>query len=764
MYAYYSGIVFLWLFLLVPALVSGQVRQNESYYPTGRPKVGLALSGGGAKGLAHIGVLRVMEEVGLRPDYLTGTSMGSVVGGLYALGYSADSLASIVRAQDWDLLLSDDLPLQEVVFEEKEYFNNEFLELPVDGWSLQAPSGVVEGQQIMELLTKLTLPAYHIDDFAQLPIPFQCMGADVVSGRNIPLTKGRLARAMRASMAIPTVFTAVIRDSMVLIDGGFIRNFPVEELEKMGAQHMIGSYTGAFRKTPKELLSFGQILGQLAFLQSIDDAQKQLPLLDIYIEPDLSEYSAADFNKYEAIMAAGEKAAREKIDELRTLARELDALGKQPPRPTLSPLQTVTIDSIAVMGSSGLSATEIKGRIGINPGDRVAVDTFIHIVENLYGTNLFNHVSYDLLQEAGRTILKIDAREKLNRILKTSLLYDSYSNAGFLFSFTQRQALLPADRLMFIGRITDNYRARLNYLKYLDRERTLSVFLDWSFHTDRVPILQQGVEQNEYRMTSRLLNLLLQKRYGTNVQLFAGLELERLGFVPRSGPDALVVDDVDAQQVNVKAGLDINTLDRNIFPTRGVDFALEGSLGLGEALRIRTLNPTEDGLFSSTDTLLNNSNFGRIRLSVNAYLPINDKLGFRFSPFLGMIFNVRSSLSDFFLLGGPQSVSRRSVPFYGLDSHELNVQTVIGLHLGYQYFLRKNLVLMADVNGAFLANPNVLRQSGIADPDVFLAGAQFGIGYETIVGPVQFSVMYPLDSADLVRAGLRTYFSFGYRF
>lgn len=705
-----------------------------------------------------------MEEVGLRPDYLTGTSMGSVVGGLYALGYSADSLATIVRTQDWNLLLSDNLALDEVVFEEKRYFNNEFLELPIDGWLLKAPSGLVEGQQIMELLTQLTLPAYHIEDFAQLPIPFQCMGADVVLGRNVPLVEGSLARAMRASMAIPTVFTAVNQNGMVLVDGGFIRNFPVEELKAMGAQKIIGSYTGAFRKTPEELLSFGQILGQLAFLQSIDDAQQQMHLLDIYIEPNLEGYSAADFNEYDAIIAAGEKAAREKIEELRALARHLDALGKQPAPLVLDPIDSVVVDSILVLGSSGLSATEIKGRIGINPGNRVAVDTFVRIVENLYGTNLFNHVSYDLSKEAGRTILTIDAKEKLNRVLKTSLLYDSYSNAGFLFSLTQRQALLPADRLMFIGRITDNYRARLTYLKYLDRERTLSAFLDWSFHKDQVPTLQEGVEQNEYRMISRLLRLHMQKRYGTNVQFFAGVELERLGFVPRSGPDALVVDDVDARQVNVKAGLDVNTLDRNIFPTRGVDLQLEGSLGLREVLRIRTLDPTERGLFSSADTSLNNANFGRLKLSMNAYLPIDDKLGFRMSSFIGMIFNARTSFSDFFLLGGPQSVSRRSIPFFGLDPHELSVQTAIGIRFGYQYFLNERLILMADANGAFIANPDVLNQAGISDPDVFMGGAQLAIGYETVVGPVQFSVMYPIDSDNLAQSQLRTYFSFGYRF
>jgi NTE family protein len=179
--------------------------------------------------MAHIGVLKVLEEVGITPDIITGTSMGSIVGGLYAIGYRADSLEQLVLDQDWDQVLSDRVGLRNVIFEEKDFFENQLVSLPLRKGKVEAPQGLIRGQRIENLLTRLTVPAYSIRDFRQFPIPFRCVAADIAKGKPVVIDKGRLSEAMRASMAIPTVFTPVNRDSMLLVDGGLIRNFPGSE-------------------------------------------------------------------------------------------------------------------------------------------------------------------------------------------------------------------------------------------------------------------------------------------------------------------------------------------------------------------------------------------------------------------------------------------------------------------------------------------------------------------------------------------------------
>ncbi len=219
--------------------------QTLAQEPSKRPKVGLVLSGGGAKGLAHIGVLRAMEKAGLTPDYITGTSMGSIVGGLYAIGYSADEIDSIVSTVDWDELLTNEIPLSDIAIEEKEYYGRYIAELPIEGVKVSLPKGLIEGQKLTELLTRLTRPAHGISDFSKFPIPFACVAANIETGLPEVLNKGFLPEAIRASMSIPTVFTPIEIDDKLLVDGGLVRNFPVQEVLDMGADIVIGVFVSS---------------------------------------------------------------------------------------------------------------------------------------------------------------------------------------------------------------------------------------------------------------------------------------------------------------------------------------------------------------------------------------------------------------------------------------------------------------------------------------------------------------------------------------
>jgi len=228
------------IYALLFILVSLQclVSQNK------KPKVALVLSGGGAKGIAHIPLLQAMDSLGIVPDLIVGNSMGSVVGGLYAIGYSGNEIESLTKKAQWESLIGGKLSLNNVSNEEKSEFNQYLINASIVNKKIKINPFILSDQNLRTFLSSLTYPVYNIKDFDSLPIPFRAIATDIVAGKEVVLRSGSLALAMRASMSIPAVFSAVPYDNTLLIDGGVLNNFPVDVAKKLGADFIIGSDVG----------------------------------------------------------------------------------------------------------------------------------------------------------------------------------------------------------------------------------------------------------------------------------------------------------------------------------------------------------------------------------------------------------------------------------------------------------------------------------------------------------------------------------------
>ena len=248
-----------------------------------RPKIGLTLSGGGAKGLAHIGILKAIDSAGLKIDYITGTSMGSIMGALYSVGYSAVELEKIVGRLDWDILLSNSSSLRSLVMEEKEEYNKYAFELPWLNHRFQLPSGILESEELWLKFSELFFPVYNIKDFSKFSIPFKCIATDIVSGHGVIMDKGEIVTSIRSSMAIPSIFTAVESEGRRLVDGGVVRNFPVQDVKEMGADIIIGSNVSTGLLPKEKLTNAFQILLQIAFFRESESVKNEISLCDIYI-------------------------------------------------------------------------------------------------------------------------------------------------------------------------------------------------------------------------------------------------------------------------------------------------------------------------------------------------------------------------------------------------------------------------------------------------------------------------------------------------
>ena len=366
----------IWMVLLASLMAVSQV--CAQYSPqTKRKKVAVVLSGGGAKGVAHIGALKVIEEAGIPIDIITGTSMGSIVGGLYSIGYRADVLDSIVRAQDWNTLLLDreDLSLQRIAEREKQntYMISTGITLKKNK-GLSATGGIIKGKNLHGLFERLTSGYNDSIDFNTLPIPFACVATDMVTFTEYDFHSGVLPQAMRASMAIPAVFTPVRIGGMVLVDGGMRNNYPADVAREMGADIIIGIAVPDEDKSAEDLGSTTSILKRIVDYNTKNKYEENVSITDVYIPVNTHNYSAASFNSaaIDTLINRGEKAAREHWDELVALRQRI---GNYTPKPQtsvvlLSP-DSVEITSVEFVDVSPIDEKYIRAKFHLRAKDRL---------------------------------------------------------------------------------------------------------------------------------------------------------------------------------------------------------------------------------------------------------------------------------------------------------------------------------------------------------------------------------------------------------
>ena len=338
-----------------------------------QPKIGLTLSGGGAKGLAHIGILEAIDSAGLRIDCITGTSMGSIVGSLYAAGYSGKEIEKIARDLDWNFLFSGKPSIRNVNIDEKTEFDNYAIEVPFQKGKFKISSGIIEGQELWLKFQELFLPIYDIKDFSKFSIPFKCVATDISTGKAVVLDQGELVTAIRASMAIPSVFTPIDYKDTKLVDGGVVRNFPVRDVKAMGADYVIGVNLSQGLLQAKDLNSAIDILYQIGFYKDADDFQHERKLCDVLIEPHLEKFNAASFSSADSIIRIGKETGNSYYPAFKKLADSLRSIypDYKPIKNRLPQTKHVTVDSIRITGLDRTTRTSFENRLALERGKTV---------------------------------------------------------------------------------------------------------------------------------------------------------------------------------------------------------------------------------------------------------------------------------------------------------------------------------------------------------------------------------------------------------
>src|SRR5688572_2093405 len=385
------------LLFLIPFFI-GFYSFSFSQSQLNRPKIGVTLSGGGAKGLAHIGILKAIDSAGLKIDYITGTSMGAAIGSLYSIGYSADTLEKIARSVDWDLLLSNQSGLRSLFMEEKEEYGKYDIELPWVNNKFKISTGFLEAQELWLKLSELYFPVNNIKDFSQFNIPFRGIATDVGNGEAVVLKDGEIIAAIRSSMAIPSVFTAVNHNGKILVDGGISRNFPVRDVKEMGADYVIGSTVATGLLPSEKVKNVIQLLLQIAFFREAEDQKKEVPLCDIYIPFDLDKYSMGSFSESEKILKAGIEEGRRLYPRFKQLADSLnEKYGKQDTAPKRLPsIETVFIDSLEVKGLVNTTKTFFVNTMNFKLNKAYKATELAEMVRQAFGTRYYSRIGYYL--------------------------------------------------------------------------------------------------------------------------------------------------------------------------------------------------------------------------------------------------------------------------------------------------------------------------------------------------------------------------------
>jgi NTE family protein len=733
----FSTLLLFQLLYLFPMVIFAQPESGQ------RPRIGYVFSGGGAKGMAHVGVLKVLEEVGLEPDYITGTSMGSIMGGLYSIGYSAEEISKIIETVNWSEVLTNEIPSNHVIMARKHEYKRFIVEMPVYDRKPELPAGVIEGQKLSELFSKLTWRQAGVDNFHEFPYPFTCIGTDILKGEKVEMKSGDLSSAMRASMAIPSVFTAVVRDSThILVDGGVMRNFPVQEAIDMGADIIIGVYVGFdSQMKPEQLRSLTSVITRTSLLSGAQDVESQLPLVDYLIVPDLEGYSPASFTSGVEIMNRGEEAARAQIDVLRALADSVNSLGAPPKRRELPANDSILIMDIKVLSASPALSGFVIARSGIETGEWIKPDQLNSSIDRLFGTLFFEKIEYyfEDMEEGKRLVFRI--KEKPLSSMKVALHYDNAFGPGLILNYTHLNSMVEGSRFSVTADISGNPQLRSYYDVHLGKQRNFigSLFINWD--REQLPFFSNDVDIGNYVRTSVSTGIGMKQHLGVNHYL--GLDLYFRDVAARLSanikevePDLAYLDEFTFRGPELAFSYELNTFDSYLYPTRGTRIHVKYRQALKTNFISQFDYPDSLDLGNQVSEIMNP--YWHLTGDYESYYRLGKKVSFNLEFSMGISDNDKPFTDNFYLGGYRYSLRENQVAFVGLHSHELLQGNYVKEKVALQVKPLPNLYLSALFNFLFVGDDfkNFIDDFLSFSKVGRYMGAGAGFTYKTPVGPV----------------------------
>ncbi len=700
-----------------------------------RLKVGLVLAGGGARGGAHIGVLKVLEENRIPIDYIAGTSFGAIVGALYASGYSAEALDETLHNLDWAELLSDSAPRKYRSIRRKGEDQDASINFEVGykNGKFLLPNGLVRGNQLRLTLAKLMAKSNGAAHFDDLPIPFRAIAANLLTGEEVILEDGDLASAVLASMSVPGLFPPFERGDQLLVDGGIVNNLPIDVARNMGADVVIVVDISAPPATREDLNSFAKVLKQMITLLTLKSRQAQLETLsqnDILIKPDTTGISLTDFTKTADTVPKGAAAATKKLEAL--LPYQLDEQAWQHhllSRKTEVPAHK--IDFIRITNKSRLSNAFIEKNIRLHEGDTLDQNQLAHDLTKIYGSGNFENIDYQIIQENGQTGVEVSARGRAvgNDYLRfgVSLEDDFSGTSNYSLSAIYTKRGLNDLGAEWRNKITlgNNLRLETEFYQPLDDKQKFFSFVGGAVLRTKLGLVDDdGDEAADIRIDAALAQVGVGYTFSNWGSLSAGLQrtggtFTFLSSIPDfSGIPIARGDKFDIQETSFFTQFELDTVDNSNFPRSGT--------------RI-TARYSDNQAFLGGDSSVNSVVFGVVHAESWG---ANTVVGWFHA---GGAYAGEETPSDNFSLGGFRNLS-------GLQKEEISGRYMAIVGTEYRRLInRDGVTQMFGVPlyaGLTLEAGNVWNQHSDIKVDNLRLGGSLFLGADTAFGPLYLGAGY----------------------
>ena len=716
-----------------------------------RPKVGVVLCGGGAKGASHVGVLKVLEENDIPIDYIVGASMGAIVGGLYAIGYSASELDSIIMAQDWNFLLSDRIPRSSRMFERKQNQDKFVLQIPFGAGDYSRlgprkprkpdepaallsniPLAVVNGQNIYNLFTHLSVGYQDSLDFSRMPIPFACVAVDLKSKQEVVFKSGNFVDAIRASMAIPGYFAPMRIGDMVLVDGGVLNNYPADICKEMGADIIIGVVLHDEPDEDKDIDNIGDLASEILNLYVYGKLPGNLAMTDLAVYPDTKGYGTLSYDpvSLRKLIDNGEAAAREHQAELEAIKARLDQSEQDFIGPVKQPEKyrkavrldrdSITLGHVSFNGLSAKDYQLLMRKSCLKPGARISGVDLNTEIARFYNTAAFESVTYMLKGQDEPYDLELTFVPGRKSMIGVGVRFDSEEIAAILASVGFHENTLYGSKFNVSAKIAYNLQAQAQYsyvFRSLAQFKAGYRFRKASFNMKNLDdLFNMDFDQHSF-------NLAFATR-ARNISIDLGARMELFGYRAQTNATDFPGYDIDYS--------------RNAFPFAYARFQADSRNDPNFPSRGTQLDAEFDYCFNSV-LKGNQTNFMTARVHFSGVIPMGKHFALITTIDNRTLFGKQLPMAYANVMGGSLygRYMDQQLPFIGFGRPRVyqNVLTDVTLDLRYQ-FLNNNYVFLSGAYARDFQNlDNIFDNAPII-------GARIGYAYNSFIGPLSFNLFW----------------------
>jgi NTE family protein len=686
-------------------------------YSQSKPKVALVLSGGGAKGIAHIGVIRVLESRGIKPDMILGTSMGSLVGGLYALGYTPDQMEDFVGNANWDFLLNDMVPRENFKTGQGIKDKNTLLSLPLNGIKPLMVSGMYGGQNVLTIIEILTRNYNRPMDFDSFPTPFRCIGTNIEDGSMMVFESGRISDAMRASMSIPSVFAPYPINGQLYVDGGLVNNFPTDIAKQMGADIIIGVDVGAELYKKEEITSVLQILDQTASFNNARVAEKNKTFCDIYIRPDISGISALAFDETDSIVSRGFVAAKNALPSIDSVFSRynLTPILDTTPRNTEIKIEDISIKMQSIHVKHHKPAKKMAlGKLGFETPSTISESQLSNNVNRLFGSAYFEDISLTFFPTDTAFNLEVALKEKQTDDFGIGMRYDFVYGVNVLIKANFRNLLHYGSLSELSAIVGQAPQVRVRFTTDNGKKISLGTSFNWDNFNAYGYLNHKNI--GKYNFSRYYWDVFAHTIIRNNNRIILGVEYSMFGI---SSSDFLTeLDKTYMPYISGYLSYIRDSYDNAYFPTKGTKHKFRTDLIV-----------QEDGSILSTAWFRKENAF---KLSKKWVLKSN--------LFLGIGSQGVDTTLFVYWTGG---VSQNRVAWYnsfpGLRHLEVGKRNIALLSLTPRWNFYGRHYLSMEVAATILDNKT---QQMVVNPELFYAGFNFKYSYNSMLGPLEISADY----------------------